>query len=102
MLADLIQKLVSKGKHLLAVKFISEFGLTDKFPPVPILKSYVKESKKLAKKVCKDGNNSRQSMVFSPFSHMLPNSCQNLMLHLHILHNIFFCRMKPQQKNPAL
>ncbi|KAB2606070.1 FRIGIDA-like protein 2 [Pyrus ussuriensis x Pyrus communis] len=61
-LADLIQKLVSKGKHLLAVKFISEFGLTDKFPPVPILKSYVKESKKLAKKVCKDGNNSRQSM----------------------------------------
>ncbi|KAM1228000.1 hypothetical protein ACFX2J_007146 [Malus domestica] len=59
-LPDLIQKLVSKGKHLLAVKFISEFGLTNKFPPVPILKSYIKESKKLAKKVCKDGT--RQSM----------------------------------------
>ncbi|ONI13593.1 hypothetical protein PRUPE_4G232500 [Prunus persica] len=61
-IADLIQKLVSKGKHLLAVKFISEFDLTDKFPPVPLLKSYLKESKKLAKKVCKDGNNSRKSM----------------------------------------
>ncbi|KAM1873489.1 hypothetical protein ACFX13_007317 [Malus domestica] len=59
-LPDLIQKLVSKGKHLLAVKFISEFGLTNKFPPVPILKSYIKESKSLAKKVCKDGT--RQSM----------------------------------------
>lgn len=60
-IGDLIQKLVSKGKHLLAVKFISEFDVTDKFPPVPLLKAYVKESKRLAKKVCEEGNNSKKA-----------------------------------------
>lgn len=64
---DLIQKLVSKGKHLLAVKFISEFDVTDKFPPVPLLKAYVKESKKLAKKVCEEGNNSKKAAVIYIF-----------------------------------
>ncbi|KAL6205390.1 hypothetical protein ACLB2K_022650 [Fragaria x ananassa] len=57
----LIQKLMSKGKHLLAIKFISEFDMTDKFPPVPILKAYVKESKRLAKKVSEERNNSKKA-----------------------------------------
>lgn len=63
--ADLVQKLVSKGKQLLAIKFSFEFELTDKFPPVPLLKDYVKESKKIAKKVCKEGRNSLKSLVIS-------------------------------------
>lgn len=63
MFAVLIQKLMSKGKHLLAIKFISEFDMTDKFPPVPILKAYVKESKRLAKKVSEEGNNSKKAAV---------------------------------------
>lgn len=62
-LADLIQKLISKGKQLLAVKFIFEFELTEKFPPVPLLKSYLKDAKKLAKKVWKKGNESHVSLV---------------------------------------
>ncbi|PSS06047.1 FRIGIDA-like protein [Actinidia chinensis var. chinensis] len=57
-ISDLILKLISKGKQLLAVKFIFEFELTDKFPPVPLLKAYVKESKKLGKKDCKGGKSS--------------------------------------------
>lgn len=62
-LADLIQKLISKGKQLLAVKFIFEFELTEKFPPVPLLKSYLKDAKKLATKVRKEGNESQVSLV---------------------------------------
>jgi hypothetical protein len=62
-LADLIQKLISKGKQLLAVKFIFEFELTEKFPPVPLLKSYLKDAKKLAVKVRKEGNESHVSLV---------------------------------------
>ncbi|XP_050369946.1 truncated FRIGIDA-like protein 1 [Argentina anserina] len=58
---DLIQKLMSKGKHLFAIKFISEFDMTDMFPPVPILKAYVKESKRLAKKISEEGNNSKRA-----------------------------------------
>ncbi|CAL5341637.1 unnamed protein product [Camellia sinensis] len=60
-ISDLIIKLISKGKQLLAVKFIFEFDLADKFPPVPLLKEHVKESKKLAQKVFKGGKNSFQS-----------------------------------------
>lgn len=62
---DLVQKLLDKGKQLLAVKFIFEFELTEKFPPVPILKDYVKESKKAAKAVCKEGKNSLRALVFT-------------------------------------
>ncbi|GFZ21933.1 hypothetical protein Acr_29g0010950 [Actinidia rufa] len=53
-----ILKLISKGKQLLAVRFIFEFELTDKFPPVPLLKEYVMESKKFGKKDCKGGKSS--------------------------------------------
>ncbi|KAJ4980661.1 hypothetical protein NE237_031498 [Protea cynaroides] len=55
---DLIQKLINKGKHLEAVKFVFAFGLVDKFPPVPLLKTYVKESKKLAQGIRRKGNDS--------------------------------------------
>lgn len=44
---DVIVKLISKGKQLEAIKFIFEFGLTDKFPPVLVLSEYVESSKKL-------------------------------------------------------
>ncbi|KAB1199109.1 FRIGIDA-like protein 2 [Morella rubra] len=59
---DLIQKLISKGKQLLAIKFVFEFMLTEKFPPVPLLKAYLKDVKNLAKKVRKDGNESRMAL----------------------------------------
>ncbi|XP_075671761.1 truncated FRIGIDA-like protein 1 isoform X2 [Castanea sativa] len=60
--ADLIQKLVSKGKQLQAVKFIFEFELTEKFPPVPLLKAHLEDAKKAARKVVNDGNHSRKSL----------------------------------------
>lgn len=58
---NLIQKLIGEGKQLLAAKFTLEFHMTDKFPPVPLLKAYVLEAKKIAQKVRKQGNNSLQS-----------------------------------------
>ncbi|KAG8386047.1 hypothetical protein BUALT_Bualt03G0108400 [Buddleja alternifolia] len=57
-----IQRLIGKGKQLLALKFILEFEVTDEFPPVPLLKAYVMDSKKLAQKVRKSGKNSLQSL----------------------------------------
>ncbi|KAL3508408.1 hypothetical protein ACH5RR_027809 [Cinchona calisaya] len=61
-ISDIIQKLIGKGKQLLAVKFIFQFELTDKFPPVPLLKAYVLDSKKLAQNVRKNGKSSRRSL----------------------------------------
>lgn len=60
--ADLIQKLLNKGKTILAIKFIFEFKMTEKFPPVSLLKAYLKDSKKAKKKVSKDGKNSRMAL----------------------------------------
>ncbi|KAK8527138.1 hypothetical protein V6N12_054363 [Hibiscus sabdariffa] len=59
---DLIQKLVDKGKQHHAVRFIFEFGLAEKFPPVPLLENYLKETKKLVEQVCIDGENSDRSL----------------------------------------
>lgn len=60
---DLIQKLISKGKQLDAVNFAYAFEIVDKFPPVPLLKAYLKEAKKIAQEVRRKGNNSTQSLV---------------------------------------
>ncbi|KDP39236.1 hypothetical protein JCGZ_00993 [Jatropha curcas] len=57
-IADLIQKLIENGKHLLAVRFAFEFGLTDKFEPVSLLKDYLKDCNELSKKICMDTKNS--------------------------------------------
>ncbi|XWS51789.1 hypothetical protein CRYUN_Cryun11dG0013000 [Craigia yunnanensis] len=58
---DLIQKLLDSGKQLFAVRFVFEFGLAKKFPPVPLLEDYLKKTKRLAKQVCKDGKDSLKS-----------------------------------------
>ncbi|XP_052178839.1 truncated FRIGIDA-like protein 1 [Diospyros lotus] len=60
-ISDLIPKLLSKGKHLPAIKFIFYFELADKFPAVPILKEYVELSKQQAQEIRKGGKNSRKS-----------------------------------------
>lgn len=63
LVADLIEKLNSKGKYLDAVKFANAFDLMGKFPPVPLLKEYLKASKDAAQDVRKKGNNSAQARV---------------------------------------
>ncbi|KAL1347644.1 hypothetical protein HN51_023697 [Arachis hypogaea] len=51
----LVQKLIDKGKHILAVKYVFEFNLTDKIQPVPILEAYLSESQKLARRLSEEG-----------------------------------------------
>ncbi|KAL5196694.1 hypothetical protein ABZP36_000206 [Zizania latifolia] len=45
-MADIIEQLIAKGQQLDAVNFAYEAGLQEKFPPVPLLKSYMEDSKK--------------------------------------------------------
>ncbi|KAL5729742.1 hypothetical protein ACHQM5_002646 [Ranunculus cassubicifolius] len=59
---NFIEKLTSKGKQLEAVKFVYAFELVDKFPPVPLLKDYCKQSKKVAQDIRNKGNHSVQSL----------------------------------------
>ncbi|CAI8584273.1 unnamed protein product [Vicia faba] len=50
-----IQKLIERSKHILAVKYIFHFKLTDKMPPVPILKACVDDAQKLGKRLASEG-----------------------------------------------
>ncbi|KAK4798837.1 hypothetical protein SAY86_031163 [Trapa natans] len=54
---DIIQELISRGQHLDAVHFTYEVGLVDKFPPVPLLKAFLKDAKKAAASILEDPNN---------------------------------------------
>ncbi|XP_062190713.1 FRIGIDA-like protein 4a isoform X2 [Phragmites australis] len=45
-MADIIEELIAKRQQLDAVNFTYEAGLQEKFPPVPLLKSYLEDSKK--------------------------------------------------------
>ncbi|KAG4935392.1 hypothetical protein JHK85_050311 [Glycine max] len=59
---DIVQKLIDKDKHILAVKYILEFNLADRISPVPILKACVDEAKKLGKRLFQEGKSLNESM----------------------------------------
>ena len=54
---------MKSGKELEAVYFASEACLTERFPAVSLIKSYLKNSKKNASTILKNGNNSMAATV---------------------------------------
>nr|XP_010915058.1 FRIGIDA-like protein 4b isoform X2 [Elaeis guineensis] len=60
-MADIIGELVKNGKELEAVYFAHEAGLTERFSPLPVLKSYLQSSREKANAILKDGNHSTAS-----------------------------------------
>ncbi|XP_027116290.2 FRIGIDA-like protein 4a [Coffea arabica] len=54
---DIIEELISRGQQVDAVHFIFEVDLVDEFPPVPLLKAFLKDAKKLATSILGDPNN---------------------------------------------
>ncbi|XP_015898325.3 FRIGIDA-like protein 4a [Ziziphus jujuba] len=57
-MGDIVDELVKSGKEIEAIYFASESGLTERFPPISLLKSYLRKSKKNATTILKNGNNS--------------------------------------------
>lgn len=64
--ADIIDELVKNGKEIEAVYFASESGLTERFPPINLLKSYLRNYKKNVVTISKKGNNSQVATVWIP------------------------------------
>lgn len=62
--ADMIEELVSRGQQLDAVHFTYEVGLVNKFPPVPLLKAFLKDAKKAAASILEDPDNTGRAAVF--------------------------------------
>ena len=63
-LADMIKELISRGQQVDAVHLTQEVGLVDMFPPVPLLKAFLKDAKKAATSIMEDPNNSGRAAVF--------------------------------------
>lgn len=59
---DIIAELVKSGKEIEAVYFASESGLTEKFPPVSLLKSHLRNSKRNSTTISKNGKYSNSAM----------------------------------------
>ncbi|KAF3781989.1 FRIGIDA-like protein 4a [Nymphaea thermarum] len=55
-MGEIIEQLIGNGKEVDAVYFIYESGLTSQFPPVPLLKAYLKNAKKNANGGIKTGS----------------------------------------------
>ncbi|XP_010659992.1 FRIGIDA-like protein 2 isoform X2 [Vitis vinifera] len=52
---EFIQKLITKGRQIQAMKFIYEFELVKLFPPVHLIKAHLRLTKKAVKKIRKKG-----------------------------------------------
>lgn len=68
--SGVIEVLVNSGRQIDAVNLAHAFELTEKYSPVPLLKSYLKDAKKAASPV-KPGNTSPTAQVCSPFAKLV-------------------------------
>ncbi|OAY85525.1 FRIGIDA-like protein 4a [Ananas comosus] len=57
-LGELVEDLLKTGKDIEAVYIVTDCGLTEQFPPVSLLKSYLHASRKKAHAMLKNGNRS--------------------------------------------
>ncbi|CBI34291.3 unnamed protein product, partial [Vitis vinifera] len=66
---EFIQKLITKGRQIQAMKFIYEFELVKLFPPVHLIKAHLRLTKKAVKKIRKKGKLSleAQFIIFLQF-----------------------------------
>ncbi|KAI0527058.1 hypothetical protein KFK09_002654 [Dendrobium nobile] len=60
-MSDIVEELILKGQQLDAINFAYESGLQDKYPPVPLLKSFLKDAKKAAALISEERNNTGQA-----------------------------------------
>ncbi|KAI9195471.1 hypothetical protein LWI28_015178 [Acer negundo] len=54
---EMIEEMISKGLQVNAVHHICELGLVDKFPPVPLLKAFLKNERQAVISIFEDPNN---------------------------------------------
>lgn len=59
----MIEELISRGQQLDAVHFIYEVGLVHMFPPVPLLKAFLRDAKKAAASILEDANGPGRAAV---------------------------------------
>ncbi|KAL5712619.1 FRIGIDA-like protein 4a [Ranunculus cassubicifolius] len=64
-MSGMIEELISKGQQVDAVHFTYEMGLANKFPPVPLLKAYLRDSRRIATSILEDRNNPGRALLLA-------------------------------------
>ena len=64
---DFIKNLIERKLYIKAVRFICVYKLADKFPPVPLLKEYLENSRIFTKRSCK-----RKKSIEEKVCYLLP------------------------------
>ena len=62
---DFIKNLIERKIYIKAVRFICAFKLVDKFPPVPLLKKYLENSRSSTKNSCKRKKSLEEKVSYS-------------------------------------
>jgi hypothetical protein len=66
-----VDRLAKEGKQIEALSFAHAFGIMNRIQPVLLLKSYLKEARKTAQSILKNGNSSMAAQVMG----IPTNSC---------------------------
>jgi hypothetical protein len=61
--SDIVEELIKSGNVVEAVYVAHESDLLEKFPPVPLLKAYLRDSNDKAQAVLKSGRHSSSALV---------------------------------------
>ncbi|KAK6911473.1 3-dehydroquinate dehydratase type I [Dillenia turbinata] len=64
-MSEFIDRLVKKKQWLIAVKFIYEFGVVDKYPVVNFFREHVRRGKRLAQQSIKSGNKKPEAQIMA-------------------------------------
>lgn len=67
----MIEELIGRGQQVDAVHFIYEVGLANRYPPVPLLKAFLRDAKKTAASVLDDPNNSGRVSFYFDYTFVL-------------------------------
>jgi hypothetical protein len=61
--SDVVQELITSGNVIEAIYIAHEAGLFERFPPAPLLNSYIKDSTEKAQAVLSSGRRSGSAVV---------------------------------------
>jgi hypothetical protein len=87
--SDVVQELITSGNVIDAIYIAYEAGLLERFPPVPLLNAYIKESSEKAQAVLSSRRRSSSAVVRLYSTLILINLSSNCLNHHQFGHMPF-------------
>ena len=81
LLSDAVQELITSGNVIEAIYISHEAGLFERFPPVPLLNSYIKDSTEKAQAMLTGGRRPSSAVVRLNSTLLLMNMSSDCLTH---------------------